>query len=434
VIDRNQEVATLRRVSVRLLPLLLGLYLFAFIDRVNVGIAALQMNADLKFSAATFGLGASVFYLGYVLFEIPSNLILARFGARRWIARIAITWGLISCAMLLVRTQQQFYAVRFLLGVAEAGLFPGVIYYLSHWFPDSHRARALSGFIIALPLAQIFGGPLGGTLLTLRGVAGLAGWQWLFLIEGLPPIILGSIAIVRLTERPAEATWLSSAQRAWLTERIECEARSCGGDRGSPLRTLGNPLAWALALPYFAYYTTAITYVFWVPTIVRESLGTSDAMTGLVVGAIALVGALAYPLAGSLSDRWGERCYVIALGLGCGAAGCLGVAFLAHSPLRFAALIGCAVQGAFVQPSLWSLPTRFARGTSAAAVIALISTVGSTGGIFGPSLVGFFRTLGGGDTGAFYALATLSLIGCVTALALRRLKTFQPVSVASAAT
>lgn len=431
MLDPEQEVATLRQVSVRLLPLLLGLQLFAFIDRVNVGIAALQMNADLKFSAATFGLGASIFFLGYVLCEIPSNLILARVGARRWLARIAITWGLITCAMLLVRTPQQFYAARFLLGVAEAGLFPGVVYYLSHWFPESHRARALSAFVVAAPLAQVLGGPIGGALLTLRGVAGLAGWQWLFLIEGLPPIILGSLALARLTERPPEATWLSSAQRAWLTERIAREADDSGGERSSPLRALANPLVWCLTLPYFSYYTTTITYVLWVPTIVRESLGTSDAVTGLVVGAIALVGAVTYPLAGSLSDRWGERCYVVALGLGCSAAGCLGVALLVHSPLRFAALIGCAVAGAFVMPSLWCLPTRFLRGTSAAAAIALINTVGSSGGILGPSLVGFFRTLGGADTGAFYALATLSLIGGTASLALRRLKTFQPIAVAS---
>jgi MFS family permease len=334
--------------------------------------------------------------------------------------------------MLWVRTPTQFYVARFVLGVAEAGLFPGVIHYLSQWFPESHRARALSGFIVAIPLAQVLGGPLGGTLLSLRGTAGLSGWQWLFLIEGLPPVVLGSIALVWLTERPAEATWLSHAQRTWLTDRIGRDAR--GVEHASPLRALANPLAWALTVPYFAYYTTGITYTLWAPTIVRESLGTSDVVTGLVVGGIAVVGAVTYPLAGILSDRWGERCYVVSLGLACGTVSCVGVALLAHSPLRCFALIGGAVMGGFIMPSFWCLPTRFLRGPSAAGAIALINTVGSSGGIFGPSLVGFFRTLGGGDTGAFYVLATLSLIGCIASLGLRRLRTFHPAAAASPAT
>jgi ACS family tartrate transporter-like MFS transporter len=317
--DLNQKAATMRQVGARLLPLLLGLYLIAYIDRVNVGVAALQMNADLNFGDATFGFGAGIFFLGYALFEIPSNMILARVGARRWLARIAITWGLLTCAMLAVRTPTQFYVARFVLGVAEAGLFPGVIYYLSHWFPESHRARALAGLMLALPLAQVIGGPVGGALLSLRGVADLAGWQWLFLIEGLPAIVLGGIALYWLDELPAEATWLTHAQRMWLTERIAREARGVGGEGASPLRALANPLAWALAVPYFAYYTTALAYTLWLPTIVRESLQISDAATGLVVGGIALTGAIAFPLAGILSDRWGERCYVAALGMGCGA-------------------------------------------------------------------------------------------------------------------
>jgi ACS family tartrate transporter-like MFS transporter len=422
--DLNQKAATMRKVGARLLPLLLGLYFVAYVDRINVGIAALQMNADLKFGAATFGFGAGIFFLGYALFEIPSNLILARVGARRWLARIAITWGLLTCAMLAVRTPTQFYVVRFVLGVAEAGLFPGVIYYLSRWFPESHRARALAGFMIASPLAQVIGGPVGGALLSLRGAAGLAGWQWLFLIEGLPAVVLGGIALYWLDDRPAEATWLTPAQRAWLTERITGEARRAGGEGTSALRALANPLAWALAAPYFAFYTTTYAYTLWVPTIVRESLQTSDAATGLVVGGVGLTGAIAYPLAGILSDRWGERCYVAALGMGCGAFGCLCVALLVGSPLRFAGLIGCAVMGAFVMPSFWSLPTRFVRGPSAAAAIALINAVGSSGGFFGPSLVGLFRQYGG-DTGAFYALATLCLAGCVWFIALRRIKSFQ---------
>jgi len=423
-VDLNQRAATLRRVGARLLPLLLGLYFVAYIDRVNVGIAALQMNADLNFGDATFGFGAGIFFLGYALFEVPSNMILARVGARRWLARIAITWGLLTCAMLAVRTPTQFYVARFALGVAEAGLFPGIIYYLSHWFPESHRARALSIFMIASPLSQVIGGPVGGALLSLQGAAGLAGWQWLFLIEGLPAIALGGIALYWLDDIPAEANWLTHAQRAWLTERIAGEARGVGGEGASPLRALANPLVWALAVPWFAAYTTTYAYSLWVPTIVRESLQTSDAMTGLVVGGVGLTGAIAYPLSGILSDRWGERCYVGALGMACGALGCLCVALLVGSPLRFVGFVGCALVTAFVNPSLWCLPTRFVRGPSAAAAIALINAVGSTGGFFGPSLVGLFRKFGG-DTGAFYALAALCLAGCAWFIALRRIKSFQ---------
>jgi ACS family tartrate transporter-like MFS transporter len=423
--ELNENAATMRRIGARLLPLLLGLYLIAYIDRVNVSIAALQMNADLGFGDATFGFGTGIFFLGYALFEIPSNMILARVGARRWLARIAITWGLLTCAMLAVRTPTQFYVARFALGVAEAGLFPGVIYYLTHWFPESHRARALSSFMLALPLAQILGGLVGGVLLRLHGAAGLAGWQWLFLIEGMPAIVLGGIALYWLDERPAEAAWLTHVQRAWLTEKVASEARRVGAEGASPLRALSNPLAWALAAPYFAYYTTALASTLWLPIIVRESLQTSDTATGLVVGGVALIGAIAFPLAGMLSDRWGERCYVAALGMGCGVLGCVCVALPGGPPLRFAGFIGWALMNGFVMPSFWSLPTKFVRGPSAAAAIALINAVGSSGGFFGPSLVGLFREFGG-DTGAFYALATLSLAGCVGFIALRRIKSFQP--------
>jgi ACS family tartrate transporter-like MFS transporter len=278
--------------------------------------------------------------------------------------------------------------------------------------------------MIASPLAQVIGGPVGGALLGLRGTAGLGGWQWLFLIEGLPAVVLGVIALYWLDDRPAEATWLTHGQRAWLTERIATEARHAGGEGASPLRALANPLAWALAVPWFAGYTTSYAYTLWVPTIVRESLKTSDAATGLVVGAVALSGAVAYPLSGILSDRWGERCYVAALGMGCGALGCLCVALLVGSPLQFAGLIGCSLMTAFVQPSLWSLPTRFVQGPSAAATIALINAVGSSGGFFGPSLVGLSRQFGG-DAGAFYVLATLCLAACAWFIALRRVKSFR---------
>lgn len=428
----DEQSATLRRVSLRLLPLLVCLYLVAYLDRVNVGIAALQMNADLKFSAATFGLGAGLFFVSYALCEVPSNLILVRVGARRWLARIAITWGMVTCAMMLVRTPLQFYGARLLLGVAEAGLFPGVIYYLSHWFPESHRARALSWFMIALSLAAVLGPPLGVALLGLSGIMGLAGWQWLFLLEGLLPVLLGVFALFYLTERPEDARWLSQTQRTWLVERIASERRRIPGAAASPLRALINPLAWALMVPYFIYYAVALGCAFWAPTIVRESLHTSNTTTGMAVGAIAIFSLITYPLAGTLCDRSKEQCWVAAIGLVFAAAGCLGLALLEHSTFRLLALILIALASPFFMPSFWCLPTRFLNGPSAAAGIAMINAFGSSGGFFGPSIIGYFRTLGGNDAAGFYALAVLSVLGAIVLVGLRQVNAFRPMATLAA--
>src|SRR6476619_5296219 len=218
------ERRTMRKVSLRLLPLLFLLYIASYLDRTNVGIAALQMNKAIGLSAAAYGLGAGIFFIGYALFEVPSNVILARVGARRWIARIAITWGLLSCAMLFAQGPLSFYALRFLLGIAEAGYFPGIIFYLSHWFPQRYRARAISRFMIGIPLSSMLGGPLGGMLLGLNGTLGLAGWQWLFLVEGIPAVVLGVVVWRTLLERPADATWLATHERDWLTSELSRDA------------------------------------------------------------------------------------------------------------------------------------------------------------------------------------------------------------------
>lgn len=426
MIDQDVERGTMRRVSLRLLPFLFLLYIFSYLDRANVAIAALQMNNELRFSSAVFGFGAGIFFLGYALFEVPSNLILARVGARRWLARIAITWGLLACAMMWVRTPTQFYAARFLLGLAEAGFFPGVIYYLSQWFPTTYRARAISGFVIAIPLAQALGGPLGGVLLGLSGAGHLSGWQWLFLIEGLPSVFLGIAVLGYLTDRPEDARWLSMEQRGWLCQRLERERKQSVAAHVSPLRALGNPLVGVLTVPYFAYYTVSLAYVLWAPTLVRDALGTSYVTTGLITGGIALLAALAYPLAGMLSDRWDERCGLPVVGLALGCAGCIGVGLFPHSLVRVAALVIIAMCSPVFMASFWCLPTRFLKGTSAAAGIALISAIGSTGGFFGPIIIGYLKQTTGGDTGAFFGLAGLALVGSLVLLGLRRLAVFQP--------
>jgi MFS transporter, ACS family, tartrate transporter len=425
VTDQELERVTMRRISLRLLPLLFLLYVFNYLDRANVGIAALQMNNELKFSSAAFGLGAGIFFIGYALFEVPSNLILARVGARRWLARIAISWGILACAMMCVRSPTQFYAARFALGVAEAGFFPGVIYYLSQWFPVTYRARAISGFVIAIPLSQVLGGPLGGALLGLSGTGRLSGWQWLFFIEGLPSVCLGIALLGYLTERPEDARWLPIAQRAWLLHRLKREGDQTVVAHISPLRALGSPLVWALTVPYFAYYTLGVGYVLWAPTLVRDALGTSYAATGLVTGSIALLAALVYPIAAIASDRWDERCGFAALGLAIGCAGCVGAALFPYSLLRFASIVGMAMCSPVFLASFWCLPTKFLKGTSAAAGIALISAIGSSGGFFGPSIIGFVKQRTGSDAGAFLALAGLALIGGLVCAGLRQIAVFK---------
>ena len=422
------EPRTMAQVSRRLLPLLFLLYLFCYLDRINVGMAALQMNAALRFDPATFGFGAGIFFLGYALFEIPSNVILARVGARRWIARIAITWGLLACALAWVRTPTQFYTMRFLLGVAEAGFFPGVIYYLSQWVPTAYRARSHAAFMIAVPSAQIVGGPLGGALLGLEGVGGLTGWQWLFLIEGLPPVVLGLIVFRFLTDYPKDADWLSGEERSWLSQRLEREQQQTEAADISILRALANPLIWVLTIPYFAFYTIALGYALWAPTLVRDALHTSNTTTGLVIGAIYALAVFVYFLAGAVSDRRDERCAVAAVGLALACAGCIGAAVIAPSPLRVAAFALIATLSPLFLGSFWCLPTRFLKGPAAAAGIGLVSAIGSTGGFFGPSILGYLKQTTGSDVDAFLGLAALGLLGACVCLGLRRLPTLRPQS------
>ncbi|MGH9418419.1 MAG: MFS transporter, partial [Thermoanaerobaculia bacterium] len=329
------EQATIRKVSFRLLPFLFVLYLFNFVDRSNVALAALQMNRDLHFSSSAFGFGAGIFFIGYALFEVPSNLLLARVGARRWIARIMISWGILAASMMIVRTPVQFYVVRFLLGVAEAGFFPGVVYYLTQWFPTERRARATSRFYIALPMSGIFGGFFGGYLLGLDGVRGLHGWQWLFLLEGVPSILIGFAVLWYLTDKPEQARWLSDDERRWLVEKMKADQLRCGGGhRMSALDAMKLPIVWILAAPYFLMLTAAYGYTFWAPTFVRDTLHITNSATGFVTAAIACLSMIFMLLHAASSDRHHERFYHAAF---CGiliAVGFTGAALLPQPILR----------------------------------------------------------------------------------------------------
>ena len=411
--------ATMRRVSVRLLPFLFVLYIVNYLDRTNVGIAALRMNADLRFSPSVFGLGAGIFFVSYALCEVPSNLLLVRFGARRWIARIMITWGLLASAMMLVRTPLQFYVVRFLLGIAEAGFFPGIVYYLSQWFPAEERARAGARFMIAIPLSGAVGGPLGGWLLGFHGRLGLAGWQWLFLLEGIPAVLLGLVVLRVLTERPEEAHWLEPAQRDWLVARMHQEGDAHAHLAMPPLRALAAPAIWAASLPYFLMLAGWYAFVFWVPTLVRDALHTSDAGTGLVIGAIAVVAALALLAVGHSSDRTGERpihaaaCAVLtAAGFALAALGSTGTLRVVGLTMAQAGVM------AFLAP-FWVLPTLVLQGGAAAVGIALVNALGSAGGFVGPYLVGVLKNATGSTTEAMLVLAAMALVAAGLLVGLR---------------
>ena len=419
--DTDLARTTMRRVSLRLLPFLFLIYVFNFLDRTNVAIAALQMNRDLAFSATAYGFGAGIFSLGYALFEVPSTLVLARVGARYWIARIMITWGLVATAMMFVRTPTQFYALRFLLGVAEAGFAPGIIYYLSGWFPAPQRARALSRFLIAIPISAAIGNPLSAWLLGLDGLRGLAGWQWLFLLEGIPPVLLGFAVLAFLPDHPAGSRWLSVEQRDWLTARLRRDADESPAPHGvAPLRALVLPMIWLASLPYFLLVTTQYGYTFWAPTMIRDALQASNTTTGLITGGIACVAAGMMLAVGAISDRTGERFFYAS---GCAvlaAVGCVSAALLPHPLARVAglALVPVGVYGFY--PPFWCLPTALLRGTAAAAGIALVGSLGHVGGFVGPYVVGLLTDTTGGTSGALLGLGCLSLGAAALCLVLRR--------------
>ena len=418
---RELELAAMQKLSRRLIPYLFVLYVAAYLDRINIGFAQLQMKSALGFSDTVYGLGAGIFFLGYFLFEVPSNLILARVGARVWIARIMITWGLISSAMALVRTPAEFYALRFLLGVAEAGFFPGVIYYLSLWFPAAARASAISRFMTATAVSGIVAGPLSAALFTLDGISGLAGWQWIFVAEGIPSVILGITTLWFLTDRPADAKWLSPAEREHLDATMRMEAADIV-HRGhvSLGRALLHPTVWHLSLLSFTLLLGFYSISFWLPQIV-ESLSRGGNVQVALVSSIPYVAAAAAMLVvGAHSDRTRERCLHVAGAALVGAAG-LGATAVVQTPVSGLIALSVAAMGVFSAiPVFWSLPTTFLSGTAAAGAIALINSLGNLAGFFGPYLVGRVRDLTGGFAGSLITIALLLVGSSALAVSLRR--------------
>jgi D-galactonate transporter len=421
------ERITMARVTWRLLPFLLLLYIISWLDRVNVGFAKLQLNTDLGFSETMYGIGAGIFFVGYGLCEVPSNLLLVRFGARVWIARIMVTWGLISCAMMFVQGPTSFYLLRFLLGVAEAGFLPGIIYYLGDWFPGQHRARAVSWFMIGIPLSLVFGGPLSGWIMQhLDEYLGLHGWQWMFLIEGIPAVLLGFVVLRFLTEKPAEARWLAPEQRAWLTDRIGSEHRAAHSRHGFGLRAaLTHPTVWLLAVVMFCCQTGSYGLSFWVPSIIQSLTGYPEFAVGTLTSIPYIAAALAMVLVGRSSDRSGERFMHVAIPSLVGAAGFLAMGFL-HSPWLAILALSIAAAGDYcTRGPFWALPGKFLTGSAAAGAIALINSMGAFGGAIAPPTVGRLKEITGGFIVPMMVLSGVLVVGAILTLFLRRAAQFR---------
>ena len=420
--------STARKVTWRLIPLLSIGYAIAYIDRINISFAALQMNRDLHFSATVYGLGAGLFFLSYSACEIPSNLMLHRIGARRWMARILLTWGILAMLMARVRTPLEFYGLRLLLGAAEAGFFPGVLYYLTLWFPAGMRARAISRFYVALPLSTAIMGSVAGALLGMQGKAGLAGWQWLFLIEGLPAILLSGVFLRFLPDRPADAAWLQPQERREIDAALAAETVQAAFSAGnSPLR---DARVWLFGLANTVMLAVLYAFTFSAPILFAGLTHWSVRSVGNFISAMGLVGVVAMVGNGWHSDRTGERFWHAAIPGFLQALAFLIAAFAHRAAISVPLLALAFVLFAAIQGPLLMLPTTFLNGRNAAVGLATINMVGMVGGFVGPSLMGVLRDWTGSYELGLALLALPMIVFCVILLALRRMLGGRQASVA----
>jgi len=401
-----------RRVGWRLLPLIVFMYFLSYLDRVNVSFAALTMNGDLGFTATIYGWGAGLFFLGYFIGEVPSNLALERFGARVWLARIMITWGLVSAAMALVSGTRSFYVVRFLLGLSEAGLYPGVLLYLTYWFPEQLRTRMVGIFLTAAPLSTLFGAPISVWLLKFDGLYGLHGWQWMFVLEGLPTVVLGLFLLAVLPDRPDQIEWLEPGERRWLIAELASENKARAAYKVTGvLQTLCNLGVLAYCAAYF-FLTTALYGIgFWMPQVVR-SLGFSISAVGWIVAIPSLVTAVAIIFWSIHSDRNHERVSHTILPLILAAIGLVLAAYGPGDEIKIAGFALGSIGVFCAIPPFWALPVSRLTGTAAATGIAIIGGVGNLGGYFGPLSLGILKDATGGYT---YGLAMLAVSAAASA-------------------
>jgi len=426
------EKTTMRRVTLRLLPFLMICYFFALLDRVNVGFAALQMNKDLGLSAAAFGLGSSLFFVGYFLLEIPSNLALEKFGARRWIARIMITWGLISACMALVVGPYSFYAMRLLLGAAEAGFFPGVVLFLTYWFPAAYRARIIAIFMVSIPVASFIGSPVSALLLELNGLLGLKGWQWLFLLEAIPTVLLGAACLWILTDRPDRAKWLTAEQRAWLAGRIEEDgARKSAIGHLSVWQLLRNRHFLVMAMVCAGASATGSALAIWQPQLLK-TFGLTNLQTGFLNSVPYGIASVLMVLWGRHSDRTGERRWHTALALLLIAGGLSSLALTQSMLAPTVMLLSCALIGAYsFKGPFWALSSTWMSPKTAAAGLAGINAIANLVGGGAISLVGWIKDSTGSFSLALLPMVALTLAGAVSVLVMTRQARTQPAAAAA---
>ena len=412
------ETETMRRVARRLIPLLMVSYFAAYLDRVNVGFAALTMNKSLGFSAEVFGIGSGIFFLGYFLFEVPSNLILSKVGARKWIARILLTWGVVSGATAFVTGTWSFLGIRFLLGLAEAGFYPGIILYLTWWFPSAYRSRIIGTFMTAIPISIVTGSLVSSQILRLGNWGGLHDWQWLFILEAVPAIILGFVVMFYLTDGPEHAHWLRPEQRDWLIGRLAAERSHKEAIRHySFAQTMRNPRVWLLTLVYFGQNMSGYGLVLFLPQIVSR-FGVGVGVNGLLSALPFAAGAVAMVLWGLHSDRTGERPLHAAAACFLAFAG-LAVCVLLHDPvLTMIAIILSQMGQAAIAPTFWTLPTAMLSGTAAAGGIALINAVGNLGGFLGPYMMGSIKDATGSFSIGLLSISMGALVGGIVLVAL----------------
>jgi ACS family tartrate transporter-like MFS transporter len=408
--------ATVKKVFTRLMPVLFISYILAYIDRINIGFAAIRMNADLGISPYIYGLGAGVFFLGYFVFEIPSNLMLEKTGARRWIARIMISWGAISACMAFIQGPTSFIIVRCLLGIAEAGFFPGVILYLTYWFPLEYRARIIAAFMVAIPVSLAVGAPLSTAILQMDGLGGLKGWQWLFIIEGVPTVLFGLVFLTVMPDKPRDAKWLSAEERSWLQNTIDSEHKAVAAVHGtSVLRAFADPRLIALAFIYFANTTANLGLAFFLPQILK-GLGLSDMQTGLMTSVPYIFGTLGILIFGYVSDKYKERRWTLFAALALTGFGLIAAGLMTGSLLAVGVMAIAAVGIYGTKAPFWPLPSLFLTGSAAAGGIALINSIGNLGGFVGPYVVGWIREVTKSYEAGLYFLGGLALAAAVLTL------------------
>ncbi|MGJ7913929.1 MFS transporter [Massilia sp. LXY-6] len=411
------EKQVMSKIFWRLVPLLMALYVLSYIDRINVGFAALTMNKDLGLSASVFGWGAGIFFLGYCVCEVPSNLMLARVGARRWIARILFTWGLLSTGMAFVQGPTSFVVMRFLLGVAEAGFFPGVVLYLTYWFPARYRARIIAAFMLSIPVSIAVGAPLSTWILQMDGIYGLKGWQWLFIIEGVPAVLATWTVLRYLTERPEAASWLSSQEKGWLEEQLAADRELAGTTRqSSSLRAaFTNPAILALSFVYFCATAANVGLSSFLPQMIKQH-GYSNLQVGFLTSLPYIVGCIGMLVIGYWSDRTKERRLFLVATMLMAAAGLYLAGAFGGSIWSILALALAAVGILGLKGPFWPMPAAYLSGPAMAGGIAFINAIGNLGGFVGPSAVGWIKDASGSFAGGLYALAGISVVAVLVTL------------------